>query len=159
MRSSPRSRTAGAESIENLSRAIRAAKPGAELAALADAYLSDRNVEAPERGVSIAAAGSEVPRQSAEVRRATTLRIKELIGLVERLSVIALGSDHALSRPAASDFIHSFAGNAVDKCLSSERNALSASEFWFLAQAMSDLRSHRHAAVTLDTSAIRKPWE
>jgi hypothetical protein len=41
------------------------------------------------------------------VRRATTLRIKELIGLVERLSVIALASDHALSRPAASDFIHS----------------------------------------------------
>ncbi len=75
---------AGAESIENLSKAIRAAKRGEELAALVDAYLSDRHVEAPERGCAIAAAGSEVPRQPAEVRRATTHRIKELIGLVER---------------------------------------------------------------------------
>ncbi len=75
---------AGADSIENLSKAIRAAKQGEELAALVDAYLSDRHVEAPERGCAIAAAGSEVPRQPAEVRRATTHRIKELIGLVER---------------------------------------------------------------------------
>src|SRR5262245_37668085 len=75
---------AGAESIESLSRAIRPAKPGGEFAALVDAYLSDQHVEAPERGCAIAAAGSEVPRQSVEVRRATTHRIKELIGLVER---------------------------------------------------------------------------
>src|SRR5262245_8353761 len=75
---------AGAESIETLSRAVRAARPGGELAALVDAYLSDQHVEGPERGCAIAAAGSEVPRQSPEVRRATTHRIKELIGLVER---------------------------------------------------------------------------
>jgi TetR/AcrR family transcriptional repressor of nem operon len=76
--------SAAAESVGNLSRAIRAAKPGGELAALVDAYLSDRHVETPERGCAIAAAGSEVPRQPADVRRATTLQIKELIGLVER---------------------------------------------------------------------------
>jgi hypothetical protein len=52
--------------------------------------------------------------------------------------------------------IHSFTGNAVDKRPLSERNALSASEFWFIAQAVSDLRLYRHAAVTLDTPAIRK---
>jgi TetR/AcrR family transcriptional regulator, transcriptional repressor for nem operon len=74
---------AGTESIENLTRAI-AAKPGHELSALVDTYLSDRHVAAPEQGCAIAAAGSEVPRQQAEVRRAANRRIKDLIGLIER---------------------------------------------------------------------------
>src|SRR5262245_9281135 len=76
---------AGAESIESLSRAA-AAKPGDELAALVDGYLSDRHLRAPEhgQGCAVAAAGSEVPRQSREVRRTATRRIKDLIGLVER---------------------------------------------------------------------------
>src|SRR5678815_3939509 len=54
---------AGAESIENLTRGIKAAKPGQELLALIDTYLSDRHVAAPEQGwgCAIAAAGSEVP--------------------------------------------------------------------------------------------------
>src|SRR5262245_49081891 len=77
---------AGAEAIESLSRAVAAAKPGEELAALVDGYLSDRHLRAPEegRGCAVAAAGSEVPRQSSEVRRTATRRIKDLIGLVER---------------------------------------------------------------------------
>jgi AcrR family transcriptional regulator len=77
---------AGAESIESLTRAVAAAKPGEELMALVDSYLSDRNAAAPEQGLgcAIAAAGSEVPRQPAEVRRAASRRIKDLIGLVER---------------------------------------------------------------------------
>src|SRR4051794_40224922 len=75
---------AGAESIEILTRAIAAAKPGQELVALVDAYLSDRHVAAPEQGCVIAAAGSEVPRQEAEVRRTASRRIKDLIGLIER---------------------------------------------------------------------------
>ena len=77
---------AGAESTENLSRAVAAAKPGAELMALVDSYLDDRHVAAPEHGLgcAIAAAGSEVPRQQADVRRAASRRIKELIGFVER---------------------------------------------------------------------------
>jgi TetR/AcrR family transcriptional repressor of nem operon len=51
-----------------------------------DTYLSDRHVAAPEEGLgcAIAAAGSEVPRQQPEVRRAAGRRIKDLIGLVER---------------------------------------------------------------------------
>jgi hypothetical protein len=54
--------------------------------ALVDSYLSDRNVAAPEQGLgcAVAAAGSEVPRQQAEVRRAAARRIKDMIGLVER---------------------------------------------------------------------------
>jgi AcrR family transcriptional regulator len=77
---------AGAESNERLSRAIASTKPGEELAALVDTYLSDRHVAAPEEGLgcAIAAAGSEVPRQQPEVRRAAGRRIKDLIGLVER---------------------------------------------------------------------------
>jgi hypothetical protein len=52
--------------------------------ALVDTYLSDRHVAAPEQGCAIAAAGSEVPRQQAEVRRAASRRIKDIIGLIER---------------------------------------------------------------------------
>jgi AcrR family transcriptional regulator len=77
---------AGAESAENLNRALAKAKPGEELMALVDTYLDERHVAAPEHGLgcAIAAAGSEVPRQEAEVRRAASRRIKDLIGLVER---------------------------------------------------------------------------
>jgi len=74
----------GVESTEHLTRAIAAAKPGQELAALVDAYLSDGHVAAPEQGCAVAAAGSEVPRQEAQVRRAASRRIKDFIGLIER---------------------------------------------------------------------------
>jgi AcrR family transcriptional regulator len=77
---------ASLESIEYMSHALASAKPGEELMALVDSYLSDRHVEAPEKGLgcALAAAGSEVPRQGDGVRRAVSRRIKELIGLVER---------------------------------------------------------------------------
>ncbi len=77
---------AGVESVENLSRAAARAKPGEDLMALVDAYLADQHIEALEQGLgcALAAAGSEVPRQNDEVRRAVRLRIKEFIGLVER---------------------------------------------------------------------------
>jgi len=77
---------AGLESLENLSRAAARARPGEELLALVDSYLADRHVEAPEQGLgcALAAAGSDVPRQPGEVRRAVGRRLKELIGLVER---------------------------------------------------------------------------
>jgi len=74
----------GAESSAHLSRAIAAAKPGQELMALVDAYLSDGHVAAPEQGCAIAAAGTEVPRQQKDVRRAASRRIKDIIGLIER---------------------------------------------------------------------------
>src|SRR5881398_1560282 len=52
---------AGAESIESLARAVAGAKPGDELMALVDIYLSERHVGAPEQGLgcAIAAAGSD----------------------------------------------------------------------------------------------------
>jgi len=77
---------AAAESTETFSKALAGAKRGEELMALVDTYLADNHVTAAERGLgcSIAAAGTEVPRQSPEVRRAVSRRIKDLIGLVER---------------------------------------------------------------------------
>jgi TetR/AcrR family transcriptional regulator, transcriptional repressor for nem operon len=77
---------AGAESIEYLTRAVAGAKPGQELMALVDTYLSDGHIAAPEQGCAIAAAGTEVPRQEAEVRRVASRRIKDIIGLIERQS-------------------------------------------------------------------------
>jgi TetR/AcrR family transcriptional repressor of nem operon len=77
---------AGLESAESLSRALAKAKAGEELMAIVDMYLADSHVTAAEQGLgcAIAAAGTEVPRQCAEVRRAVTRRIKQLIGLVEQ---------------------------------------------------------------------------
>ena len=77
---------AGLESATSLARALTKAKPGEELMAIVDTYLADSHVTAAENGLgcAIAAAGSEVPRQCPEVRRAVTRRIKELIGLVEQ---------------------------------------------------------------------------
>lgn len=75
---------AGAETIQHLTGAVAAAKPGHELMALVDTYLSDGHLAAPEQGCIVAAAGSEVPRQEAEVRRTAGRRIKDLIGLIER---------------------------------------------------------------------------
>jgi len=77
---------AGLESAESLSRALAKAKPGDELMAIVDTYLADSHVTAAEQGLgcAIAAAGTEVPRQCPEVRRAVARRIKELIGLIEQ---------------------------------------------------------------------------
>src|SRR5260221_9825949 len=77
---------AGAESTENLSRAVAKAKPGEELLALVDTYLEDRHVTAAEHGLgcAIASAGSEGPPQQAEGRPAPAPRITELIHFVER---------------------------------------------------------------------------
>ena len=77
---------AGLESAEAFSRALAKARPGEELMALVDTYLDDRHVTAAEQGLgcAIAAAGTEVPRQCSEVRRAVSRRIKDLVGLVER---------------------------------------------------------------------------
>jgi AcrR family transcriptional regulator len=77
---------AGLESAESLARALAKAKPGDELLAIVDTYLADSHVTAAEQGLgcAIAAAGTDVPRQCPEVRRAVSRRIKALIGLVEQ---------------------------------------------------------------------------
>lgn len=75
---------AGAQSNAAAAKIISAVPPDQALRTLLETYLSKAHVEAIETGCPISALGSEMPRQSAEVRRAATLRIKEMIDLVAR---------------------------------------------------------------------------
>ena len=77
---------AGAEANAFAARVIAAAPPEQSLQALMQTYLSKEHLAAIETGSPGAALGSEMPRQSPEVRRAATLRIKEMIDLVARQS-------------------------------------------------------------------------
>ncbi|MCB5185008.1 TetR/AcrR family transcriptional regulator [Methylobacillus gramineus] len=75
---------AGAESVAIASRIVAAAPAGQAIRALMEAYLSAEHINAIETGCPVSALGSEMPRQSPEVRRAATLHIKEMIDLVAR---------------------------------------------------------------------------
>jgi TetR/AcrR family transcriptional repressor of nem operon len=75
---------AGAQSNAAAAKILSAVPPDQALRTLLETYLSKAHVEAIETGCPISALGSEMPRQSAEVRRAATLRIKEMIDLVAR---------------------------------------------------------------------------
>ena len=75
---------AGAETVATLERVAAAAPPEQALEAMLRAYLSKAHVEGIENGCAVAALGSEMPRQSAQVRRVATRRIKEMIDLVTR---------------------------------------------------------------------------
>ena len=75
---------AGAESNALAARVAAAAPADQTLQALMQVYLSRAHVDGIETGCPVSALGSEMPRQSPEVRRAATLRIKEMIDLVAR---------------------------------------------------------------------------
>ncbi len=75
---------AGAESNAVAASVIAAAPPDQALQALMQVYLSKAHLEGIETGCPVSALGSEMPRQSPEVRRAATRRIKEMIDLVAR---------------------------------------------------------------------------
>jgi TetR/AcrR family transcriptional regulator, transcriptional repressor for nem operon len=75
---------AGAESNEFSASVIAASAPDQALQAMMKAYLSTEHRVGIETGCSISALCSEMPRQSPEVRRAATRRIKEMIDLVAR---------------------------------------------------------------------------
>lgn len=77
---------AGSESLAAVAKAVAKAPPEKALAALLRGYLSREHIENAESGCAVAALGSEMPRQAPEVRRAATLRIKEMIDLVARQS-------------------------------------------------------------------------
>lgn len=76
--------SAGAQANAAAAKVIGAVPPEQALKALVETYLSKAHVKAIETGCPISALGSEMPRQSPEVRRAATLRIKEMIDLVAR---------------------------------------------------------------------------
>jgi TetR/AcrR family transcriptional repressor of nem operon len=75
---------AGAEAIAFTTNVIASASPEQSLQSLAAMYLSKAHVQGIETGCPISALGSEMPRQSPEVRRAATRRIKENIDLIAR---------------------------------------------------------------------------
>jgi len=77
---------AGAEAVAFSTRVAAAAPPDQGLQALLGAYLSKAHLEHPEMGCPVAALGSEMPRQAAEVRKAATRRIKEMIDVIARQS-------------------------------------------------------------------------
>jgi TetR/AcrR family transcriptional repressor of nem operon len=75
---------AGAESNAVAAGVIASVPPEQALQALMLAYLSKEHLEGIETGCPVSALGSEMPRQSPEVRLAATRRIKEMIDLVAR---------------------------------------------------------------------------
>ncbi len=78
---------AGEETIA-IAKRIFAEVPGDQaLQTLMQVYLSNEHMANIETGCSLAALGSEMPRQAPEVRKASTCRIKEMIALIKsRLS-------------------------------------------------------------------------
>lgn len=75
---------AGAESIARAREAVSAAPAKRSLEFLINSYLSQEHLKDIEYGCPVAALGSEMPRQSPEVRRVATSRINEMIGLIAR---------------------------------------------------------------------------
>ena len=75
---------AGAQANAAAAKLLSTVSPDQALRALVESYLSKAHIESLGTGCPVAALGSEMPRQSPEVRRAATLRIKEMIDLVAR---------------------------------------------------------------------------
>ena len=75
---------AGAESNGLAASVIATVPPNQALQALMQVYLSKEHLASIETGCPISALGSEMPRQSPEVRLAATRRIKEMIDLLAR---------------------------------------------------------------------------
>lgn len=75
---------AGADFFAVATRIVNAAPPGQALQSLLRAYLTKRHLDDAETGCPFAALGSEMPRQTSEVRRVVTLQIKEMIDLIAR---------------------------------------------------------------------------
>ncbi|MES2181307.1 MAG: TetR/AcrR family transcriptional regulator [Pseudomonadota bacterium] len=74
---------AGAETVAIAEHVFAKVPEDQALQALMNAYLSNEHMANIETGCSFAALGSEMPRQAPEVRKASTCRIKEMIGLIK----------------------------------------------------------------------------
>ena len=75
-----------AESAAPVAGDVANVPPEKALASILRAYLSPQHLQQIESGCPLAALGSETARQTPEVRRATTLHIKETIDLIARQS-------------------------------------------------------------------------
>ena len=78
---------AGEETIAIAKKVFAEVPEDQALQALMQVYLSNEHMANIETGCSLAALGSEMPRQAPEVRSASTCRVKEMIALIKsRLS-------------------------------------------------------------------------
>ena len=75
---------AGAESNAAVSKLLANVPTDEALRTLVKAYLSKSHMNGVETGCPVSALGSEMHRQSPEVRHASTQRIKEMIDLIAR---------------------------------------------------------------------------
>ena len=73
---------AAAEGRARLTAAAERAEPGHGLEALIASYLSDRHVEHPESGCTLAALGSETARQAPALRKIATRQVRGLADLL-----------------------------------------------------------------------------
>jgi TetR/AcrR family transcriptional regulator, transcriptional repressor for nem operon len=73
---------AGAQANAWTASLIESVSPNQAMQSLAGAYLSDAHLKGVELGCPLAALVSEMSRQSVEVRRAATKRIKETVDLI-----------------------------------------------------------------------------
>jgi AcrR family transcriptional regulator len=73
---------AAGEGRARLIAASERAEPGRGLEAIVGSYLSDRHVEQPGSGCTLAALGSETARQSPALRRIATRQVRGLAGLL-----------------------------------------------------------------------------
>lgn len=73
---------AGAETVAWSRRVAASVPPQQAATTLIQSYLSGEHVKNIEHGCPIAALGSEMPRQTAEVRQVATARIREMIEVV-----------------------------------------------------------------------------
>ena len=90
---------AGTQSAQNLkqSMAVLAGKGRTPFRALVESYLSPAHMAAVETGCVVAALGSEIPRQTDEVRKAAGERVTALIRQVELVLPADSGSGVAAS--------------------------------------------------------------
>jgi TetR/AcrR family transcriptional regulator, transcriptional repressor for nem operon len=76
---------AAKDAVQALQSVVDAAPPQRRLHKLVEAYLGERHADDIAAGCPVAALGSELPRQSAELRATATRRIKDMVDLVARL--------------------------------------------------------------------------
>jgi AcrR family transcriptional regulator len=96
---------AGQQSSTSLrqSMAVLEKKGRSPFRALVETYLSQAHMSAVETGCVVAALGSEIPRQTDEVRQAASERVTALIRLVE--SVLPPDADRGLASHIASTMV------------------------------------------------------
>jgi TetR/AcrR family transcriptional repressor of nem operon len=73
---------AAEQSARNLRKVVKRAGSRRALEAIVDAYLSPAHRDGPERGCALAALGAELARESPAARRALSVQLEGLLGLV-----------------------------------------------------------------------------